>query len=218
LAALSEAQTARVNAERDLAQRNATIEHRRLLLREIYHRVTGALQSANALLDDQIRTAERSGARQPLWVQRARIAALGLVHSELMTQSDAATINVLPLLRDLADTIRSSVGDFPVTTHIATPAESSHLEVAVDQTIPLWLLAVELLMGCAARMPSSIGLSLRRVSDAIVLALTITDCGDATDFGAELETGPIRDLVSQLGAVLEISTLDGLLVEAKFHG
>jgi PAS domain S-box-containing protein len=218
LAAMTDAQAARVAAERDLARRNATIEHRRLLLREIYHRMAGALQSVGALLGDQIRTAEPSDVRQALWVQRARIAALGLVHSELMTQFDAAAVNVLPLLRDLTDTIRLDVDDFPVTAHISIQAETSNLAVAVDQTIPLCLLAAELLIGCATYMRPPIALSLRRASDAVVLTLTITHCTHAAGFLAELETRPVRDLVSQLGAALEISTLDGLLVQATFHG
>jgi two-component sensor histidine kinase len=151
--------------------------------------------------------------------QHARIAALGLVHGELMSQPDAVTIDVTPLLRDLAGTIQSGVGDRSLAAHVDT----DQLQFPIDQTVPLCLLTAELLIGCAARVPPSgtkpIVMSLRRMSDAaMALTLTAADAGDATSLLAELETRPVRDLVSQLGAALEVSTPDGLLVQATFHG
>jgi len=219
VAALTALEGANASLEQSLQTRREVLAHRFLLLREIYHRISDSLRTVDGLMAGSAHDRDDRAGLETLILERRRVQALRLAHMTLMEPMDVQSFEVEPLLRDLGEAFKATAGEHDIVVHVG----SDGLRMPLDSAVPLALLTTELLTACTRHaLPGEracINLSVRDDTDAgisLVLMSGVpgpTDAAARDSFAAALETGPVHDLLRQLGGKLEISCEQGLRVE-----
>jgi len=210
---------AKQELERVVAQRTEALAQRDLLLREVYHRVKNNLQLVDSLLMMQGRKIDDPQAKQALTAVRGRIAALALVHQQLMGSSDLKTFDVVPFLDELSRNILEGGG----TAGVNISVDACTLDVGLDFAVPLGLLVTELVTNSLKHAfphgTGTISVSLRN-DDAGKLVLIVADDGvgppadaPAERPGSGLGSRIIRNLVGQLDGTISVRNDRGMTTE-----
>jgi two-component sensor histidine kinase len=200
-------------------ERSATLSHRDLLLREVYHRVKNNLQIVDSLVLMQAGQLTDPVAVSALHDLRNRIYALGLVHQQLMESADLSTFDIAPFLRELSRNILDGGASGDVSLNV----EACALEVGLDFAIPLGLLVTELLTNSLKHafpdQKGAVRVELSRADQGeVVLVVSDNGLGLGSDDGvARTSTGLgrkiIAGLVEQLQATMTVDGLRGLRTE-----
>jgi len=195
------------------------IDQKDLMLREIHHRIKNNLQMVTSLLNLYARNAETDQARQALHDVRIRVQALALVHKHLYESPEHRSVNLKPLLEDLCQLIRASLG--AVGRRVTLSLSVAPLDVDMERAVPLTLLATELVSDAFRRgfpegRTGTVNVEFHMTEDASA-RLTVAHDGVAESRGAPyspsafdeptlvLEESLIRGFAAQLGAQIEIS-------------
>lgn len=128
--------------ERNLIQSN---HEKEILLKEVHHRVKNNLQIINGLLDMQIRKVDDSKVKLVLGNSRSRIRTIAMVHEQLYHDKDLTAINFTKYLHSLCNEI--SIANFG-NKNIAVSYECEDVSIDINKSIPLGLIANELLTNC----------------------------------------------------------------------
>ncbi|TAJ68574.1 MAG: PAS domain S-box protein [Phenylobacterium sp.] len=211
---------AKAELEGILADRDATILQRNLLLREVYHRVKNNLQIIDGLLIMQGRRIADPDAKAAIASLRGRIYALGLVHQQLMGSHDLETFDIAPFLNDLSANILEGGAARNVVLSVRAPP----LSVGLDFALPLGLIVTELITNSLKHaFPSGQGnleVILERLADGAIV-LVVADDGrhveakDTADGTGSLGMTIITGLAKQLGGKLTINTSQGTRSELR---
>ncbi len=126
--------------QRDASLRHA-LEQRKLMLREIHHRVKNNLQIVGSLLQIEARRIDEPQARAALAITQTRVNAIALAHRVLEEVDAQTVVNLKRLLADLAQLLHDAFGAQSQAEGIAVSAPE--LLIETDIAVPLALLLVE---------------------------------------------------------------------------
>lgn len=207
--------------ETALMERDAALEEKDLLMREVNHRVKNSLQLVTNLLTLQAQSAGDPRLNAQLEEAGRRVQAIGDVHSLLHRIDDVRLIPLhdylTALCRDLERSARSQGGGGWRLDLAVEPAD-----VPTDQAVPLGLIANELVMNAikhayperrADGAPHAIAVGLEREPSGAI-RLTVRDGGVGLPAGFDwrrsrsLGMRLIHALSGQLGATLAIEPGD----------
>ncbi len=116
-------------------------EERRLLLRELQHRVKNNLQIITSLLNLQIRRTGDAEMKRQLKVIGSRVETLRVVHDTLYAENSLERIGLAGFVRNLCPTLFTFHGG--ETQGVTLSVEAAEVDAPVDAAAPLGLLINE---------------------------------------------------------------------------
>lgn len=199
-----------------LAERDALIQRKDLLIREVDHRVKNSLQMVLSLLRIQTGKQTDIGTRQVLQTAGMRIQAIAQVHSMLYARNNAESVRFDDYLEEICTFLGATLGASERSRPLLVEAEP--LELPPDLAIPLALITTELVTNAFRHAfggkPGTVWVQFRRKPDAM-LELTVADDGRGLppDFDIHKAEGlglqVVAAMVEQLGAVFDIGRQGG---------
>ncbi|EHJ48457.1 signal transduction histidine kinase [Solidesulfovibrio carbinoliphilus subsp. oakridgensis] len=213
---VTEREKAREALERNLEEKN-------ILLKEIHHRVKNNLQIILSFISLQAEDATDSGERDRFRQLEIRIRSMALVHQQLYSHGEVATIDMGEYVATLA---RGIVGIFRKTlADVALVLDTEPLRLSLDKAVPCGLLLGELITNaCKHAFVAGRAGELRvgsRVEGGVV-RLWVEDTGPGTPEGFDYARAQtmgmtlIKELVRQLQGRAALSGDGGLRVEVVF--
>jgi two-component sensor histidine kinase len=201
------------------AELRSRLEEKRLLLRELHHRVNNNLQIVGSILGMENDLLETEGDRRVIEAARERILAMGMVHAELSRVGDLTRIDLGQWMGQLGPILADSLSGAGLLSLDLEP-----IEVGMDRALPCGLILAEGLSnairhGCG----SPVRVSLCRL-DGERAELVIRDGGPGFPAEVELEGGSARGiglflvgaLAAQLGGNFERRSESGAVFRLVF--
>ena len=191
--------------ERDL---RSALDHQRVLIDEINHRVKNSLQLVASLFSLQANASDDPKLSQSLQAAVGRIAAVARVHERLYRSPDVATVDLTAYVGDICN----DLGQLAPHCEIAYQAERA-IPMATDRAVRVALLMTELVTNAAKHGGPGrtvVRLEMARATRSVILAVHDEGPGLPADFnlaGAEtLGMKIIAALVDQMGATITASS------------
>ncbi|EYD77570.1 signal transduction histidine kinase [Rubellimicrobium mesophilum DSM 19309] len=163
-------------------EKEKALNDKRLVSREIDHRIKNSLMLVSSVLAMQQRNAVSPEAKAALVQASDRVGTIARIHDQLHRSATADSVEFGSYLRALARDLMGSLArnDADLTL------EAESVDLAADRAAPLGLIAAELLMNALKharreRERSHLGLSFRRDGDA--LELVVADDGPGLPAG-----------------------------------
>jgi two-component system, sensor histidine kinase PdtaS len=199
-----------------LAERDALIQRKDLLMREVDHRVKNSLQMVLSLLRIQTSKQTDSRTRQVLQTAGMRIQAIAQVHTMLYARSNAESVRFDDYLEEICTFLGATLG--ASERRRALLVEAAPVELPPDLAIPLALITTELVTNSFRHAfggkPGTVWVQFRRNPDD-ALELTVADDGRGlpADFDLHKAEGlglqVVTAMVEQLGATFDIGRQAG---------
>lgn len=201
---------------RALGERDALLQHKELLIREVDHRVKNSLQMVLSLLRIQAGKQRDARSRQVLQTAGMRIQAIAQVHTMLYARSNVEAVRFDNYLEEICAFLGATLGASKRRRVLLVEAEP--IELPPDHAIPLALITTELVTNSFRHAfggkPGTVWVQFRRNPDD-TLGLTVADdgCGLTPGFdifhGEGLGLQVVAAMVEQLGATFEIGHQGG---------
>ncbi len=197
-----------------------TLKERELLLHEVHHRVKNNLQTISSLLNLQSKYVEAdSHAFEALQKGRDRVQSMAILHKNLYTGVNFATVDMQRYFEELADNILKSYKNNDTT--IRRIIETHGITLDVETAIPVGLIVNELLTnalkhafpGHHVNQPEVV-ITMKRDMDGYLLIIRDNGVGIPTEkasteseesFGQRL----VRSLTRKLQATVQVTTMAG---------
>jgi two-component sensor histidine kinase len=183
--------------------RNA-LEHQKVLLNEINHRVKNSLQLVASLFSLQAAAADDPRIRQSLQAALGRITAIARIHEHLYRSPDVITVDLASYLGDICSDLAALAPQCEITCQIEGP-----IAVATDHAVRIALLTTELITNAVKHAgPGRIVARMSVSEQTRSITLTVQDEGpglpdEFTMKGAQtLGMRIIGALAEQMGASL----------------
>jgi PAS domain S-box-containing protein len=199
-------------------QREAALEQRELLLRELNHRVKNNLQMVSSLLNLQAARMDDPAAKEQFRKAIDRVQAVGDIHARLYQGDQLGVIDFDQYLQDLCARLRESMLE---GRSIQLVVETESLTLDIDRAIPLGLIVNELVTNAIKHAFADVAfgqidVSLKKGGAGELLRLTIADNGrgigqDAVRAG--LGSRLVEGLMQQVGGTLERKDDEGARYE-----
>ncbi len=127
----------RKQAENELQR---SLKEKKVLLRELHHRVINNLQVISSLLDLQAENIWENQTREVFQIARNRIWSMAYIHKQLYTSKNLANIDLDSYLQSLTNELLSSYGDggIALKTHV------SNVSLDIDTAVSCGLIINEL--------------------------------------------------------------------------
>lgn len=198
---------ARVQAEE---QNRRDLEEKKVLLKEVHHRVKNNLQLVSSLQSLQASDAQDQHLRDSYRQNERRIKSIALVHEQLYQTEDLSHIELSRYTQDLVDHIRAASGGDSSRPEVVCEMDAVH--VSVGTAIPFGLIVNELVLNAIqhAFPESSAGtLAIRLGAQQGEIELCVSDNGvglaaEKSPNGTSLGLTLVRTLAGQLGGSLEV--------------
>lgn len=203
-------------------QLEKTLEHNRVLLKEIHHRVKNNLQIISSLLSLELKDVKDEIARNKMEECRERIQTISLVHKALYENDDMSRVNFSQYIEKFIDNISRLCDEREIQFY--TKIDSYPL--SVDYAVPCALIVNELVTNSIKHAFNNRG-SGRIDIDFTTLPnqkfrLSVKDNGQGFSEDFDLETLEslgmllIKNLAFQLDADLKLQNQGGALVSLEF--
>jgi two-component sensor histidine kinase len=183
-------------------QLHDALEHQKVLVDEINHRVKNSLQIVASLFRLQAATSEDPGVRESLHSALWRITAIARIHERLYRSTDVAAVDLAAYLRDIC----ADLSALCPQCEIASLTDGAIL-MGTDRAVRVGLLTTELLTNAVKHAgPGRIVVKLSQSKDIDSVTLAVRDEGPGLPGGFNLAGGStlgikiIGALVEQLGA------------------
>jgi two-component sensor histidine kinase len=183
--------------------RNA-LEHQKVLLNEINHRVKNSLQLVASLFSLQAAASDEPRIRQSLQAALGRITAIARIHEHLYRSPDVITVDLAGYLGDICTDLAALAPQCEITYQIEGP-----IPVATDHAVRIALLMTELITNAVKHAgPGRIVVRMSVSEQRRSITLTVQDEGpglpdEFTMKGAQtLGMRIIGSLAEQMGASL----------------
>jgi two-component system, sensor histidine kinase PdtaS len=199
-----------------LAERDALIQRKDLLIREVDHRVKNSLQMVLSLLRIQIGKLTDPKTRRVLQTASMRIQAIAQVHSMLYARNNAESVPFNEYLEEICTFLGATLGVTERRRALLVEAEA--IELTPDLAIPLALITTELVTNAFRHAfggrPGTVWVQFRRNAEEM-LELTVADDGHGLPTGFDIFHGEglglqvVTAMVEQIGARFEIGSQGG---------
>lgn len=156
-----------------LNHHESRLDHQKLLLLEVHHRVRNSLQLIRTLLSMQAASSMDSTVREHLNAASNRVMTVGAVHERLYKEGAPTDSDAVQYLRALLDDLQRSLADWRGGRSIVLNA--APLPMPADRLTSLGLIAAELVTNALKYGRGTITVSLENRAD--VLELTVEDDG-----------------------------------------
>lgn len=201
----------RAAARRLVEERNAKLEERELLFRELQHRVGNDFAIVNSLLDLQRRRSSNTETRSALEQAMGRIRSISRIHRQIYALPETRNIDLRQYLRDLCAGLSDAT--LP-TAGIALRCDCEKSYMSRDQALSLGLATNELVTNAVKHgfpdgREGTITVSFARAPNGWRLAVTDDGVGIAPDRKPGLGTGLIEQFVRQAGGTLTLTGENG---------
>lgn len=190
-----------------------------VLFQEIHHRVKNNLQIVSSMLMMQSLQIRDDTTRAALQLSLDRIHSMGLVHQTLYLTNEAARVDMVSYLGDLAASLGATYGAAERGITLAAEADEGGLEL--DQAVPLGLLANEVLTNALKHAfpqgrGGTITVALRRADRLVRFFVQDDGIGRAEGSREGVGMTLIRALAGQLQAELTIDNDTGCRIALTF--
>ena len=185
------------------------LEHQKVLVNEINHRVKNSLQLVASMFSLQATTTKSAEVAQSLQQAMSRVTAVARIHERLYRTTDIGTVDLAAYLGDIC---RDFAGLAPQCEIKYEP--DGPIPIATDRAVRVALLATELVTNAAKHAYAGdeqgpIFIALARVDDATIrLSVRDEGAGLPATFDAEHGVGLgiriVQALVTQTGAKLAV--------------
>jgi two-component sensor histidine kinase len=192
--------------EADLRARAETLlADKEVLFQEIHHRVKNNLQIIASFLTMQAVRSNDQNVASAFEEALSRLQSMALVHQILYEQNDAADVSMDAYLRALSDNIGQTYG--ADERHIRIRVDADDTRLALDQAVPLALLANEALTNALkhafpAGRGGEVNIRLHRDSDGLSFSLADDGVGMPQTPGSGLGLTILNALARQLDGSL----------------
>jgi two-component sensor histidine kinase len=195
----------RQHHERNL--RNA-LEHQKVLVNEINHRVKNSLQLVASLLNLQAAAADEPEVSQSLQEAMARVTAVARIHERLYRSPDVVTVDLAAYLADIC----TDLAGLAPQCEIVFQTEAA-IPMPTDRAVHVALLATELITNAAKHAGPGrivVRLSAPRVTPWVTLSVRDEGQGLPEGFSVgraqSLGMKIIRALIEQMGAGFTVNS------------
>ena len=188
------------------------LQHHKVLLDEINHRVKNSLQLVGSMFSLQANSTDDPGLTQSLQEAMLRVTAIARIHERLYRTGDIGSVDLAGYLADICQDLREVVAGCELRFERDGP-----VQIATDRAVRVALLATELITNAAKHAyPTEAGgpILLRLTPSSDTIALTVRDRGAGLSDLRDVERGSglgmkiIRALTAQLGGTLEVRSAD----------
>jgi two-component sensor histidine kinase len=199
--------------ERQRHERNLklALEHQKLLLRELNHRVKNSLGIVASVLSLQARANDDDeNLKRHLQEASSRVATVARAHERLYQTSDIKELDIGAYIKDVC-------ADLPISSGTTIAVEAPvGLRLCTDRAISLALIVVELTTNAIKHAYSAgrgvVRVTLAQNNDALALSVRDDGSGVSPGFSPEKSKGLgmrlVAALASQLNAGLSVQRLD----------
>ncbi len=199
-----------------VAERDALLDRKDLLIREVDHRVKNSLQMVMGLLRIQARKVADAATRQALQTAVMRIQAIAQVHSMLYARNAGGTVAFREYLGEICAFLGETLGVDGRRRKLTVDADA--VEVSTDLAIPLALVTAELVTNAFRHAfgdgPGRVRVCFRR-AEGNGLELMVADDGRGLPQEFDWSRGDglglqvVKAMAEQVGARLDIARQDG---------
>jgi two-component system, sensor histidine kinase PdtaS len=199
-----------------LAERDALLQRKDLLIREVDHRVKNSLQMVMSLLRIQAGKLTQPDTRRALLTAGVRIQAIAQVHSMLYAHNNTESVRFDAYLEEICTFLGDTLGVSKRRRALLVEAEP--IELPPGLAIPLALITTELVTNAFRHAfsgrPGTVWVQFRRNSQEMP-ELTVADdgCGLPPDFdifhGEGLGLQVVTAMVEQIGARFDLGHQGG---------
>ncbi|MEX0956380.1 MAG: PAS domain-containing protein [Rhizobiaceae bacterium] len=193
--------------------REAALDHQKMLLKELNHRVKNNLQMISSMMRLQLSRLSDADSRQALTSTIERVQAISDLQMQLGSEGRMGHIDFGAYLHELAEKFRNSVlAGTPIKLH----CEVDHCILDLDRAMPLGLLVNELVTNAIKyafpeRDNGTISITLACDPEEFVVRIADNGCGikvpDETRKGTGLGMKLVKGLSGQIGAT--VKSLEG---------
>jgi PAS domain S-box-containing protein len=202
---------------------NRLVKNTELLMKELEHRVKNSLSIASSLIGIARDEITDRRALDVLKDTDSRIRSMSAIYERLCLAGSVQSIDFGTYVENLAKSILGTY--YHPTTRIALNVRAQHIEIDTKRAISLGLIVNELLTNAVKHAfpdgsSGTIAIGLRRIGDSA--SLTVSDDGVGLRSKGDIEESAsmgmmlIRELVKQIGGVLEIDDGEGTSVSIVF--
>jgi two-component sensor histidine kinase len=194
---------------------------KKVLLREVYHRVKNNLQVVESLLKMKLRSLSEATARAAIETSIMRVHVMAMVHERLYQMPDLGDVSLIAYIRDLIGVAIAAHSEIPGRVELELDVEE--IPLALDVAIPFGLLMNELISNCLEHgLPNGgagkIHVSVRRTANGVRVVVKDNGIGLPEGFDAARSTSMgltlAASLAHQLGGTLEFTSGHGCQVQA----
>ncbi len=224
--AMSEDITDRKQSEAAL---KASLEEKKVLLKEIYHRVKNNLEVISSLLYLQSAAIEDEQTLELFKESENRVRSMGMIHEKLYQSKDLARVDYSDYIHGLVDNLIQS---YAGKTHAVTvKVETRNVSLGIDTAIPCGLIINELVTNAmkyafpdealAPGKNAEIRIAMTKEHDDVYV-LIVSDNGigfpQAPDFQKTESLGLqiVSTLAAQLDGTIRIDNTSGTSIEIQF--
>ena len=185
------------------------LEHQKVLVNEINHRVKNSLQLVASMFSLQATTTKSAEVAQSLQQAMSRVTAVARIHERLYRTTDIGTVDLAAYLGDICQDFAGLAPQCEIKYEPDGP-----IPIATDRAVRVALLATELVTNAAKHAYAGdkqgpIFIALARVDDATIrLSVRDEGAGLPATFDAEHGVGLgiriVQALVTQTGAKLAV--------------
>jgi two-component sensor histidine kinase len=185
------------------------LEHQKVLVNEINHRVKNSLQLVASMFSLQATTTKSAEVAQSLQQAMSRVTAVARIHERLYRTTDIGTVDLAAYLGDICQDFAGLAPQCEIKY-----APDGPIPIATDRAVRVALLATELVTNAAKHAYAGdkqgpIFIALARIDDATIrLSVRDEGAGLPATFDAEHGVGLgiriVQALVTQTGAKLAV--------------
>ena len=199
-----------------------SLEEKKILLKEIHHRVKNNLQVISSILNLQSSFIDDEKTLSILQESRNRIRSMAIIHENLYRTEDFSSINFSNYLHNLTTNL---IASYRIQAEVKLEVDLKEIDMVLDQAIPCGLLVNELITNSLkyAWKPKEIGtitLNLSEEKGQIILFIGDNGIGLPMEFekmntdtlGLQL----VLTLVEQLDGELTVENKNGTKYLIKF--
>ncbi|MET0374583.1 MAG: histidine kinase dimerization/phosphoacceptor domain -containing protein [Rhizorhabdus sp.] len=188
--------------QRTLADKDALIAQKDVLMKEVNHRVQNSLQLVAAFLSLQAKSSDDAKVKEHLAEAQARLAAVALVHRRLYRDDQVESVDLSRYIEELAGDMKTSLGDdwaSQMTLDLAP------VLVATDRAVNIGLVLTELVINASKYAyrgqagPIQISLEQHRNRLRLIVADNgVGKSGTRMGFGSRMMTAIVAGLSGEI--------------------
>lgn len=186
-----------------------TLEEKKILLKEIHHRVKNNLSIISGLIGLQIDTTGDEEARRVLQDSQSRIHSMATIHDKLYQTDSLSAIPLDSYLKELIEAIHKTFNN--VNDSVSLLFDIEPVEISINKAVPCGLLVNELVVNAFkhAFKPGKKGvleISLKKKNYELELIITDNGPGLPADFNFNGTSSLGSMLIDTFSAQLEAQT------------